>query len=46
MIMGWIVSMSYTEISGAADKFFSETVGTIVCDCGAVLPLLGILRLF
>lgn len=29
-IMGWIVSMSYTEISGAADKFFSETVGTIV----------------
>jgi uncharacterized RDD family membrane protein YckC len=29
-IMGWIVSMSYTEISGAADTFFSETVGTIV----------------
>ena len=29
-IMGWVVSMSYTEISGAADKFFSETVGTIV----------------
>ncbi len=29
-IMGWIVSMSYTELSGAADKFFSETVGTIV----------------
>lgn len=29
-IMGWVVSMSYTELSGAADKFFSETVGTIV----------------
>ena len=29
-IMGWIVSMSYTELSGAADKFFSETIGTIV----------------
>ena len=29
-IMGWILSMSYTELSGAADKFLSETVGTIV----------------
>jgi len=29
-IVGWIVSMGYTELSGAADKFFSETVGTIV----------------
>ena len=29
-IVGWIISVSYTELSGAADKFFSETVGTIV----------------
>jgi uncharacterized RDD family membrane protein YckC len=29
-IVGWIISISYTELSGAADKFFSETVGTIV----------------
>jgi uncharacterized RDD family membrane protein YckC len=30
IVMGWIVSVSYSELSGAADKFFSETVGTIV----------------
>ena len=29
-IFGWFVSMAYTNLSGAADKFFSETVGTIV----------------
>jgi uncharacterized RDD family membrane protein YckC len=29
-ILGWFVSMAYTNLSGAADKFFSETVGTIV----------------
>lgn len=29
-IFGWIISMSYSQLSGAADKFFSETIGTIV----------------
>ena len=30
IILGWFVSMAYSDLSGAADKFFSETVGTIV----------------
>jgi uncharacterized RDD family membrane protein YckC len=30
IIAGWVISMSYTEISGAADRFFSQTVGAIV----------------
>ncbi len=30
IIFGWFVSMSYAQFSGAADKFFSETIGTIV----------------
>ena len=29
-IFGWFISMAYTNLSGAADKFFSETVGTVV----------------
>jgi uncharacterized RDD family membrane protein YckC len=29
-IFGWFISMAYTSLSGAADKFFSETIGTIV----------------
>jgi uncharacterized RDD family membrane protein YckC len=30
IIAGVVISMSYTELSGAADKFFSQTVGAIV----------------
>jgi uncharacterized RDD family membrane protein YckC len=30
IIAGVVISMSYTEVSGAADKFFSQTVGAIV----------------
>ena len=29
-IVGAVVSMGYSQVSGAADHFFSETVGTIV----------------
>jgi len=30
IIAGVVISMSYTELAGAADKFFSQTVGAIV----------------
>jgi uncharacterized RDD family membrane protein YckC len=30
IIAGVVISMSYTQLSGAADKFFSQTVGAIV----------------